>query len=100
MVVSQEATAESVLWDQDINFYNAILLILPAYIVFCILLTLPQNFSMENTYLWLVSEGNYRWQSVFWRISGSGEQALWSRLGHVLDLGQDGTGTGGTARIL
>lgn len=28
MVVFQEATAEGVLWDQDNNFYNAILLIL------------------------------------------------------------------------
>lgn len=28
----------------------------------------------------------------FWRVSESGEQVLWSRLGHELDLGQDGTG--------
>lgn len=51
--------------------------------------------SSSGKYLPMVG---FRWQrqSVFWRISGGGEQMLWSRVGHELDLEQDGAGTGGT----
>lgn len=53
--------------------------------------------SSSGKYLPMVG---FRWQrqSVFWRISGSGEQMLWSRVGHELDLEQDGARTGGIGR--
>lgn len=93
MFVSQEAIAESLLWDEDNNFKKC----LSTNSVFLNCLLVPTNSapnnSVENIYLWLVSDG--REQSVFWRISGSGEQMLSSRVGHELDLEQEVLGLAG-----